>query len=142
MLDHIYITHYESLKSRPAIISIYGHILKLSEGATCRFLASNLLDSHFTLNKLFQNDVSYIPLNDKSMIQNILRTNLYRADPVITHNLGILFKTLFAKTQYVDKALDIVEKLFSEPISNYVKIILICFQVNLISILTNFQLDK
>jgi hypothetical protein len=53
MLDHIYITHYESLKSRPAIISIYGHILKLSEGATCRFLASNLLDSHFTLNKLF-----------------------------------------------------------------------------------------
>jgi hypothetical protein len=47
--------HYSSLKSRPAVLSLYSQIVKFAEGATCKYLSTHLLDSHFTLNKLLEN---------------------------------------------------------------------------------------
>ena len=55
LLEYIYITHYSSLKSRAAIISIYSQLLKHAEGSTCKYLSLHLLDGHFTLNKLLEN---------------------------------------------------------------------------------------
>jgi hypothetical protein len=58
--------------------------------------------------------VAFVPQNDRSMVENIIKSNLYRVDPLITNNLAALLRNLFAKTQYVDKTLDIVERLFDE----------------------------
>lgn len=100
--------HYSSLKSRPAILSIYSQIIRLAEGATCKYLSIHILDSHFTLSKLFENEVAYIPQNDRSIIENIIKSNLYRASPIITNNLAALVRNLFTKAQYVDRTLDII----------------------------------
>lgn len=68
LMEYIYVLHYSSLKSRPAILSIYSQIIKLAEGSTCKYLSTHILDSHFTLSKLFENEVAYIPQNDRSII--------------------------------------------------------------------------
>jgi mannose/cellobiose epimerase-like protein (N-acyl-D-glucosamine 2-epimerase family) len=55
------------------------------------------------------------------MIENIIKSNLYRASPLITNNLAVLIRNLFTKTQYVDKTLDMVERLFDEIDEEYKK---------------------
>jgi hypothetical protein len=93
-------------------LSLYSQLAKHAEGATSKYLAQHLLDSHFTLSKLLENDVAYLPANDRPMLENVIRSNLYRADPLITVNLALLIKSLFSKSQYVDKTLDLLERLF------------------------------
>ena len=112
LLEYLYITHYSSLRCRPGLLSLYSQLAKHAEGATCKYLAQHLLDSHFTLSKLVENDVAYLPANDRPMLENVIRSNLYRADPLITANLALLIKSLFSKSQYVDKTLDLLERLF------------------------------
>lgn len=46
------------------------------------------------------------------MMENLLRTNIFRANPHISNNLSLLLKNLFSKTNLFDKTLDIVDKLF------------------------------
>lgn len=55
------------------------------------------------------------------MLENIIRSNLYRSDPLVTGNLALLVKSLFAKPQYVDKSLDMLERLFDEIDEEYKK---------------------
>jgi hypothetical protein len=103
------------------LLSIYGQLTKHAEGATCKYLALHLLDSHFTLTKLLEHDVAYVPANDRPMLENVIRSNLYRADPLVTGNLALLVRSLFAKPQYVDRALDLLERLFDEIDEEYKK---------------------
>lgn len=55
------------------------------------------------------------------MLENIIQSNLYRADPLVTGNLALLIKSLFAKPQYVDKSLDMLERLFDDIDEEYKK---------------------
>ncbi len=103
------------------MLSLYGQLTKHAEGATCKYLALHLLDGHFILSKLLENDIAYIPANDRPMLENIIRSNLYRSDPLVTGNLALLVKSLFAKPQYVDKALDMLERLFDDIDEEYKK---------------------
>lgn len=72
------------------------------------------MDHQFVINKLLDNDVAYIPQNDKSIIENVLRTNIFRVDTIILHNLSYLFKNLLIKSQYTEKTADIIDRLFDE----------------------------
>ena len=59
-----------------------------------------------------EDDVAFIPNNDKGMIENLLRTNIFRSDKLIQNNLGLIFKHLFSKTLLLDKTIDLVDRLF------------------------------
>jgi hypothetical protein len=53
LIEHLYIKHYSSLSSRPAILAIFAHLIKLSEGSTTKYFLQNILDNSFKQNKLF-----------------------------------------------------------------------------------------
>lgn len=53
LIEHLYIKHYSSLSSRPGVLAIFAHLIKLSEGFTAKYFLQHLLDNHFTPNKLF-----------------------------------------------------------------------------------------
>ena len=62
-LENIYIKHYTSLSSRPALITIYAAIIRFSESSSAKFLSSYLLDNGFILNKYMERDIAYVPNN-------------------------------------------------------------------------------
>ena len=64
------------------------------------------------MNKFIAKDIAYVPNNDKSMLENIIRSNVYRANGLICANLSILIKNLYLKSQYTDKICDILDKIF------------------------------
>jgi hypothetical protein len=86
-----------------------------------KYFLQHLFDNHFVLNKLFENEVAYIPVNEKCIIENLIRTNIYRVSPLISNSLAILIRNMFIKSQYVDKAIDIIERVFDEIDSNFKK---------------------
>lgn len=45
-------------------------------------------------------------------MENLLRTNIFRTNPLITNNLSLLLKNLFSKTSMFDRTLDIIDRLF------------------------------
>ena len=113
LLEHLFLKHYSEVASRPAILALYAHIIKLGEGNTSKYLLHNFLEGSFTLNKLWQNEVAYVPTSD-SIMENLLRTNVFRTSPLITNNLSLLLKNLFAKPSMFDKTLDLIDRLFED----------------------------
>ena len=93
-------------------MAIIASIAKLSEGATLKYLSQHFLDGSFTLSKFFEDDVAFMPKNDKSMVENLLRTNVFRSNKLVQSNLALLFKNLFSKPILFDKTLDMLDRLF------------------------------
>ena len=95
-------------------MAIVANIVRLSEGSTLKYLSQHFLDNHFTLSKFLEDDVAFMPKNDKSMVENFLRTNIFRSNKLIQNNLALLFKNLFSKSSLFDKTLDMIDRLFED----------------------------
>jgi hypothetical protein len=114
LLEHLYIKHYSELNSRAAVLAIFAHIAKLAEGATSKYLLQHFLDSPFTLNKIIEHEVAYVPSNDRCMVENLLKTNVFRTNILISNNIALLMRNLFTKPNLFDKTLDLIDRLFEE----------------------------
>ena len=79
-----------------------------------KYILQHLLDGTYTVNKYMEDDIAFVPVNDKCMTENLLKTNVFRTDKLIQHNLALLFRNLFSKTSLFDKTLDMIDRLFEE----------------------------
>ena len=113
IFEYIYVKHYSKVSGRAGAVALLGQLIKVSEGSTlAKFIVNKIIDGSFTLSKLIEKEVAYVPANDYSIVHNIIKSNLFRANPLSAQCLASLLTVLFSKTAFVDKSLDIMDRLF------------------------------
>lgn len=59
-----------------------------------------MLEEHFVVNKYHQLETAYIPLSERTMVDNIFRINIYRVDTANCMNLAHFIRNLLSKVAY------------------------------------------
>ena len=114
IFENIYVKHYSVISGRAGAVALLAHLIKFSEGASAKLILQKVVSGSFALSRIFDKEVAYVPSNDRSIVENIIKSNLFRADSLSATCLASLVNVLFSKSSFVDKTLDIIERLFDE----------------------------
>ena len=72
------------------------------------------------MDKSLELSIAYVPQNDKLIIENIIKSNIYRKDERISNNLSILLHNITSKSQqWFTKLIEIIERIFDELDEQY-----------------------
>lgn len=95
LLLHVYKTHFNSISNRAPILVFFKDIAQFSGPNTTEviknfFTASNVKSDNSV-------DDVFLPSNDKSNLENLIRKNIYRSDQLVFNSLCSLVRELCQK---------------------------------------------
>lgn len=94
LLDRAYIAHHQGISNRASILSLYGLLLKSARGTARELIVQYLLSKFDFQYDTFDSELSLVPSNDRSILDNMLKCNMYRSDVTVRNALVQLMRTL------------------------------------------------
>jgi hypothetical protein len=100
LLDRIYISHYQSISQRAAVLALYSLFVATAKGSAGEFVINYLLSKFEFQYDIFDSELSLVPINDRCILDNLLRYNLYRSDTVVRNTLVYFLQSITKLLQY------------------------------------------
>ena len=68
IFENIYVKHYSVISGRAGAVALLSHLIKFAEGASAKLILQKVVDGSFTLSRILEKEVAYVPKNDRSIV--------------------------------------------------------------------------
>jgi hypothetical protein len=82
------------------VLALYSLFVTTARGSAGEFVVNYLLTKFDFQYDIFNNELSLVPNNDRSILDNLLRYNMYRSDVVVRNTLVYLIQSLAKLVRY------------------------------------------
>lgn len=81
------------------MLALYSSLIEISRGNTNEHLCGYFLLKFEMHVDVFEGDLSLVPSNDRSVLENLFRYNVYRSDKIVRNGLVHFMRVLLGKMQ-------------------------------------------
>lgn len=103
LLDRAYIAHFQSISHRAAGLSFFVMMLQVTRrSAREQILQQHLFGKFEFQYDIFESELSLVPSNDRPVLENLIKCNLYRSDVTVRAAMVQLLRTILADLHYAN----------------------------------------